>query len=348
MMTEQAIWLTKPVPITDQNWPEGTVPVVSISCIAYNQEKFIRECIDGFLIQETCFPVEILINDDASTDKTAEIIREYQEKYPFLIKPIYQTENQYTKKRIDPNVAFNFPRATGKYIALCEGDDFWTDPLKLQKQITLLESRPDVAICFHKVEILKDDHLVDDYITKVPAEETTLCDLAEKNYIHTPSCVFRNRGLEIVGPHFKNSPIGDYYYHCMNAQYGKIYHISEVMGVYRNHDNSMWLNKSDLHRFENMQKVREAIIKDMSDVHIDAKYAMIKRHIYFAFLLHREYGAPLASSLVQNCPYYLIQIALLLGESHDELNTIKRKPLLFAFNKISHNIKNRVRSLILK
>lgn len=122
------------------------VPMVSISCITYNHAPYIRECLDGFMMQKTNFAFEVLIHDDASTDGTADIIREYEAKYPDIIKPIYQTENQYSKG-ISPSASFNFPRAKGKYIALCEGDDYWTDPFKLQKQVDFLESHPDYVMC---------------------------------------------------------------------------------------------------------------------------------------------------------------------------------------------------------
>jgi len=122
-------------------------PIVSICCITYNHEKYIRDAIEGFLMQKTNFTFEILIHDDASTDKTAEIVREYEQKYPQLIKPIYQTENQYSKG-INPGVEFLFPRARGKYIALCEGDDYWIDPLKLQKQVDFLEANPEFGLVY--------------------------------------------------------------------------------------------------------------------------------------------------------------------------------------------------------
>ena len=123
--------------------------LVSISCITYNHAPYIRECLDGFMMQQTNFPFEVLIHDDASTDGTTEIIREYAEKYPDIIKPLYEEENQWVKGRRGSAV-FNFPRAQGKYIALCEGDDYWTDPLKLQKQVDFLESHPDYVMCWQQ------------------------------------------------------------------------------------------------------------------------------------------------------------------------------------------------------
>ena len=122
-------------------------PLVSICCLSYNHEPYIRDAIEGFLMQKTDFPFEILIHDDASTDGTADIIREYEAKYPDIIKPIYQTENQYSKG-IKVSQVYQFPRAKGKYIALCEGDDYWTDPYKLQKQVDFLEANPAFGLVY--------------------------------------------------------------------------------------------------------------------------------------------------------------------------------------------------------
>ena len=122
----------KPVPITEQNWSEKIIPLVSIACITYNHENYIRDAIEGFLMQKTTFPVEIIIHDDASADNTAQIVKEYTDKNSDLFIPIFQTENQYSQGN-KPLANFVFPRAKGKYIAICEGDDYWTDPYKLQK-----------------------------------------------------------------------------------------------------------------------------------------------------------------------------------------------------------------------
>ena len=119
---------------------------VSIICNAYNHEKYIRDAMEGFVMQRTTFPFEILVHDDASTDKTADIIREYEKRYPEIVKPIYETVNQYSKR--DGSLSrIQYGRVRGKYIATCEGDDYWTDPLKLQKQFDALEANPNVDIC---------------------------------------------------------------------------------------------------------------------------------------------------------------------------------------------------------
>ena len=127
--------------------------VVSICCITYNHAQFIRKCLDGFLMQKTDFPVEILIHDDCSTDGTTEIIREYEAKYPDLIFPLYEEENQYQQGKAAEIDFYNYRRARGKYIAYCEGDDYWTDPLKLQKQVDFMEANPEYSVCFHDFQV---------------------------------------------------------------------------------------------------------------------------------------------------------------------------------------------------
>lgn len=124
--------------------------VVSIVCTVYNHEPYLRQCLDGFVMQKTDFKFEALVHDDASTDKSAAIIREYEEKYPDIIKPIYQTENQHSKG-VKISQTYLYPRAKGKYIAFCEGDDYWCDDQKLQAQVNFLEAHPECSICTHRV-----------------------------------------------------------------------------------------------------------------------------------------------------------------------------------------------------
>lgn len=124
--------------------------MVSVCCLVFNHAKYLRKCLDGFVMQQTDFDFEVLINDDASTDGSQEILREYERKYPKIIKPIYQRENQYSKG-VKVSVTFNYPRIKGKYVAYCEGDDYWSDPHKLQKQFDIMEKNPSCTMCAHKV-----------------------------------------------------------------------------------------------------------------------------------------------------------------------------------------------------
>ena len=121
--------------------------LVSIRCLVYNHEPYLRQCLEGFVMQKTNFRFEAIVHDDASTDGSAKIIREYAEKYPDIIKPIYETENQYSKRDGSLTRIMN-TACRGKYIAICEGDDYWIDPLKLQKQVSILENNINVFMVY--------------------------------------------------------------------------------------------------------------------------------------------------------------------------------------------------------
>jgi len=194
-------------------------------------------------MQKVDFPFEIIVHDDASTDKTAEIIREYEMAYPNLIVAIYQSENQWSKG-IRPSPNFVWPKARGKYIALCEGDDYWTDCFKLQKQVNFLESNVDYVICFHKVKILYDSNLREDFLTKVPARTTTTVDLLNGNYIHTCSLTFRKPFGLFPPSYFDKLPIGDYPLILYLSKFGKIFCLDDLMAVYRVHKGGVWSEKN--------------------------------------------------------------------------------------------------------
>lgn len=134
--------------------------LVSICCLTYNQQDYIDKCIQGFLMQETNFSFEIIIYDDASTDNTSQIISDYKSKYPDLIRVISQDVNQFSQG-IQPFFKFLFPQTTGKYIAYCEGDDYWIDPLKLQKQVDFMESNLKIIACGTNYNVLRGDRLIE-------------------------------------------------------------------------------------------------------------------------------------------------------------------------------------------
>ena len=208
---------------------------VKVSChiITYNQKDYIAQCIEGVLMQQTDFSIELVIGDDNSTDGTAEIVAQYARQYPDLIKTNLR-EVRGTGIPGKDNFLTTMEMCTGEYISLCDGDDYWTDPLKLQKQIDFLEANPDYVLSFHKVTILKPDgEFVEDFITKVPEEyqgHETLARLG--NYIHTPSVVFKNI-VPAYSFEFYESPIGDYFLYMMLAEHGKLHYIKESMAVYR-------------------------------------------------------------------------------------------------------------------
>lgn len=204
-------------------------PVVSISCITYNHEPFIRECLDGFLLQETNFPFEVLIHDDASTDKTADIIREYEAKYPDIIKPIYQKENKYSKG-VGISFTYQFPRAKGKYIAMCEGDDYWTDPLKLQKQVDFLEANPKMSAVVHPSKIINVLKKIESTTERNLPVKLKYQHILSSRKFHTNSIVLKNEIMQnfITGVYSGDRAM---FFLCMAN--GPIGFINEIMSVYR-------------------------------------------------------------------------------------------------------------------
>lgn len=216
-------------------------PLVSIVCEVYNHEPFLRKCLDGFVMQKTDFSIEVLIHDDASTDRSAIIIREYKEKYPDLFFPIYQSENQYSQG-INIWTTHQFPRARGKYIAICEGDDYWTDPLKLQKQVDYLEKHPTCTLCFHNAIIHWYDCVSPDApFSRLEDKDYTAMELCDSWITPTASLVFQKRictGYTLLmsqHPHFN---VGDVPLVLFAAQYGKIHALNYVMSVYGRHPGS--------------------------------------------------------------------------------------------------------------
>jgi len=211
---------------------------VSICCITYNHAPFIRQCLDGFLMQQCNFDFEILIHDDASTDGTQEIIKEYQKKYPEIIKPIIQVENQWSRGVRGMNLRYNFPRAKGKYIALCEGDDYWSDPLKLQKQVEVLENDPDCSLCFHPTKFVRNNNPLDSYIhaPSIKRDKYTMIDVIRGGggFMATNSMVYRTEYLKNNYPDWaRKAPVGDAPLMLVLASKGHFRYVDDVMGVYR-------------------------------------------------------------------------------------------------------------------
>lgn len=219
--------------------------LVSIHCLTYNHEKFIAEAIESFLMQKTNFKFEILIHDDASTDRTPEIIKSYEMQYPELIKPIYQKENQYAiSNTFNTMNLINLTRAKGKYIAVCEGDDYWTDPYKLQKQVDMMEKNPDYSLCVHGGLTVKatEKKVVLKNRPSIKNKVFTVAEVIEGGggLFLTNSMLFRKiDGLET--PEFVDkAPVGDYPYVIHFSLLGKVYYMDELMSAYRVGHSGTW------------------------------------------------------------------------------------------------------------
>jgi glycosyltransferase involved in cell wall biosynthesis len=213
-------------------------PLVTIMCSTYNHEPYIRQCLEGFVMQETDFKFEAVVHDDASTDKTADIIREYETKYPDIFKPIYQKTNGFGSER---NSRMKQKATRGKYIALCEGDDYWTDPFKLQKQVDYLEENKGYGLVYSKVRYFYQSK--NKFSIKTYGEACTdFKTLIIRNHIPTLTTVFRADLLrqyrDDIQPVSRAWLIPDYPLWLFMAINSKIHFINEISGVYRVLDNS--------------------------------------------------------------------------------------------------------------
>lgn len=214
-------------------------PLVVINCLTYNHEPYIRHTLEGFVMQKTDFPFVAIVHDDASTDGTADIIREYAEKYPDIIKPILETENQYSKRdgslrRIMDEAC----KATGaKYIAFCEGDDYWIDPLKLQKQADIMEKDPSISLVysgFHTVDV--NNQIIEDqeyeWFQQQSYSGNLLRQLIDFNFVLTVSTMYR--ATVYFSEFVKEAPASmDYLYTIASALEGNACYIPEKMVCYR-------------------------------------------------------------------------------------------------------------------
>lgn len=214
-------------------------PKVSIVTTTHNQEAYVRQAFDSFVAQQVDFPVEIIVADDASTDSTPAIIREYAERYPHLFRPIFRPENLGLNRNLVGALAI----ARGEYIALCEGDDYWVDPLKLSKQVAFLDGNPQTAVCFHPVRVVwEDGHAKDSTFPPIYLRGNLSVEaLILMNFIQTNSVMYRR--LESYDDIPADVMPLDWYLHVRHAVRGEIAMLPEPMAVYRRHADGMWKNQ---------------------------------------------------------------------------------------------------------
>jgi len=283
------------------------VPLLTVVCTTYNHEPYIRKCLEGIFMQKTDFLFEVILHDDASTDKTVQICSEFEIKYPEIIKPIYQKENQYSQG----NFINLYGMAKGKYIALCEGDDYWTDPDKLQKQVDFLEANLDYSLCFHNSLVIytnkiKSSHLFASYLK----DKYTIEDVIEREwFVPTQSMVFRREmyNLPIWNSYIYN---GDYAIQLLLAKNGPFHYINQVMSVYRKHKSSLSATKA--HHYPPLKKMQLLNYFDLNTEFvfnnlISNQIQKISDVLYLAYLHDR----PLLIRLV-SIDYYILKIISIL------------------------------------
>lgn len=214
---------------------------VSILCATYNQERYIACALDSFLMQETDFDFEILVHDDASTDRTTEIVRDYELMYPGVVKPLFQTENQYSKGvKI---TALNAARAKGKYLALCEGDDYWTDPQKLQIQVNLMEADPASAVAVHStVRVSPECHRIGELRPAKASRSFTTEEVIveDSGFFHFSSLLFPATYISELPDYYFRSPVGDWPLILFLSSRGTVRYIDREMSAYRTHAVNSW------------------------------------------------------------------------------------------------------------
>lgn len=272
--------------------------LVSVYCLAYNHGKYIRSALDGFVSQKTNFRYEVIVHDDASTDDTATIIREYANKYPEIIKPIFQKENQYSKG-IKIGNSFIFPIIKGKYVACCEGDDYWCDENKLQRQVDFLEGHLDYVACVHRTLAIEGMNNSPKFIMGKPIDGTLLPqDIIPRDEFpyHTSSLMYRKE-FAFHRPDFVSSVpgVGDYPFSIYLSLSGKIQHFKEIMSVYRLRTDGSWSQRMSRNCQKNI-KTNENLIKmiEMADDYSEGKYheefqRSIAYYQYSNYLLKAEY-----------------------------------------------------------
>lgn len=229
-------------------------PLVSIRCITFNHERYIRDCLEGFVTQKTNFAFEAIVHDDASTDDTAAIIREYAEKYPNIIKPIIETENQYSKH--DGSLRRIMDGACkGKYVAFCEGDDYWIDPLKLQKQVDFLEDHQEYSMCWTDAYQETDGEKMP-YRRYAEDCQSSLEDIIERGGDFVPTCsiVIRKDAYLAMPKEARGFYCGDYPLQMWGAYVGKAYYLKEQTCVYRFMAIGSWTAKTANESVESKRK----------------------------------------------------------------------------------------------
>ncbi len=256
------------VPVEHYDHKVPDKPLVSVCVQTYQHAKYIKECLDSILMQETNFNFEILLGEDESTDGTREICIEYAQKYPEKIRLFLHKRENVIYISGQPtgrfNVLYNLKETQGKYIALCEGDDYWTDPLKLQKQVDFLKSNNDYKLCFHRSYLLKGD---EKEIFKIPENKSSfkIVDLINNNnFIATCSVVFKKPDNFQIPEWFFNLPFADIALYYLIVQEDKMYCLPEFMSFYRIHENGLWSGSSELNNLRRYVKFFNQLMPALS------------------------------------------------------------------------------------
>lgn len=274
----------------------NSVPWVIIRCLTYNQEPYIRQCLDGFVMQKTTFPFIAVVHDDASADGTAVIVREYAEKYPDIIHPLFESENQYSKQDGSLRRIMDDACKNAKYIAVCEGDDYWTDPLKLQKQVDYMEEHEDCCMTACAADLEEDGKTIKNNRISEESRDLTTEEviLGGGGYLATASLVFNNDRLNKDIPKWRQiASVGDYPLQIQGTLAGRLHYFPEVMCVHRVGVKGSWTNTylrgdkelTQIHRQKEVMWMKE-LDRDTNHKYQNAIYQHLKE--YFPVLYRKR------------------------------------------------------------
>lgn len=321
-------------------------PLVSVCVQTYNHKKYISECLDGILMQRTSFPFEIVLGEDESSDGTREICIKYSEEYPDKFRLFLRSRKDVIHINGNPtgryNMIENLKAAKGKYIALCEGDDYWTDSLKLQKQYDILEQEKNISLVFTNGLVKYEnndfkDHLIyrdEPYqegqypVFKIPKKYTTLADLVKGNFIHTPGVMFKNWIADYGIPKYMyEATIGDWPLHLKTATMGDIYYLDDNTYSYRVHQSGVYSAKSRIEKIK-MSLGQVMPLLRSSEFNSDEFRNLLKSYILMTFnryvrennMVLDQYAIDLQDSLVEYYPNFISERKITMKDNQANKN----------------------------
>lgn len=249
---------------------------VSVLIITFNHVKYIAQAIEGALMQNTDFEYEIVIGDDCSTDGTGEVVDSFRARYPEKIVSLQRTN----RLGPVPNFIRTLEACRGDYVAIVDGDDFWTSPQKLAKQVRFLDTHPNYALVFHNMLVMFEDGSRNPYpfCPSDQKETTTINDIIRHNYIGTATVMFRRNLVGKLPKWMRELVFADWPLHILNSQYGKIGYLSEVMAVYRVHSSGIFSQKSPVWQLEQSVK-----LYDYLEAYLEPKYVGLVQAARFRF-----------------------------------------------------------------
>lgn len=248
---------------------------VSICCAAYNHGKYLRECLEGFLMQETNFRYEILVHNDASTDDTGEIIEEYSRKYPGIVREIRQASSQYQAGNRAIVTKFLLPVAKGDLIAICEGDDYWIDSLKLQRQVDIMDSDLSLAACIHRTRVIDTQGVVCGHFKAATRDRLIGTQEVIKwrhDFCHISSLMYRKKHLESYPEYCTNCHVGDFPLMLWLSLKGDIYYINREMSTYRKSTPQSWTEMYKNCPFEKRMEYVSTETEMLKGINRDSRY----------------------------------------------------------------------------